>query len=81
MTAIEIKSELHLLIDSIEDTAILKAIGLLLKKQAKHIETDIWDELPVQMQKSVERGLAQSEKGEFINHEDVMNEVKKRYGI
>jgi len=81
MTTFEIKSELHKLIDSIEDTEILKAIRLILKKQLKHKEDDFWNILPDKIKGSVEKGLLQADKGDLRDNKLVMNDIKEKYKI
>ena len=81
MTTFEIKSELHKLIDSIEDTEILKAIRLILKKQVKHKEDDFWNILPDKIKESVEKGLLQADKGDLKDHKLVLNDIKEKYKI
>ena len=81
MTTLQVKSELHKIIDSIDDISILKAIRLLLQKDLTKEEIDFWDTLPNDIKKSIEQGIYQADAGELVSHESVMNEVKEKYNI
>jgi len=80
MDTIELKSYLHELIDNIEDNNILNAVYLLLAKlQSKSEEKDFWDDLPEHVKVGIEEGLAQSERGEGIPHNEVMKQIRAKY--
>ncbi len=74
------KTGLLKLIDNIEDNNVLNAVYLLLAKlQSNAKENDFWDELPEQVKVGIEEGLAQSERGEGIPHNEVMKQIKANY--
>lgn len=75
MNNVELKSDLHSLIDKVEDTTILNAIRAILSKEVK--EGDFWEELPLSVQSSVKRGMEQSKRGETKPHSEVMKKYKK----
>nr|NQU91290.1 hypothetical protein [Bacteroidota bacterium] len=75
MGNIDIKSDLHTLIDRTNDLQVLEAIKVLL--YSKVDEQDFWDTLPESQKKSIERGLEQSSKGETKPHEEVMKKYEK----
>lgn len=79
MDAIELKSDLHNLIDRVNDLSILNAIKTLLGKQV--VAEDWWDELPKSVQESIEEGLKQSKGGNTIANDLVINEFKEKYGL
>jgi hypothetical protein len=79
MDAVEIKSDLHKLIDKVNDISVLSAIKTLLSKQV--VADDWWDELPENVQESIEIGLKQSKEGNTIAHDVVMNDIKAKYGL
>ena len=81
MTAIQVRTELHQLIDTIEDIGILNAIKILLQKQSKPNKYDFWDMLPSQIQDSINTGINQAEEGKTENHEEVMKEVITKYKL
>ncbi len=55
MNSVELKSDLHDLIDRVNDITILNAVKSILNKQVSVV--DYWDELPVNVQKSALRGM------------------------
>ncbi len=73
MNTIELKSDLHKLIDRVNDATILNAIKTILSKQVN--EVDFWDELPLDVQESIKRGMNQAKNGETKLH----TEVRKKY--
>ena len=75
MDNVELKSDLHSLIDKVEDTTILNAIKAILSKEVK--EGDFWEELPLRVQESVKRGMEQAKKGESAPHSEVMKKYEK----
>ncbi len=79
MNTIELKTDLHNLIDKINDVNILNAIKVLLSKKTK--EFDWYDELDSEQKKSIEQGLNELDNGEGIPNESVMAEVRKLYKI
>ncbi len=81
MTTIQVKSQLHQLIDTIDDVRILNAIKLLLQKQVQTKEHDFWENLPIEVKQSIERGIEQADNGELISHETVMEEIKNKYNF
>jgi predicted transcriptional regulator len=56
-----------------EDKEVLKYIKALFETRT----TDWWDGLPKEVQKSIEIGLKQAEKGETVPHDQVMKKYKK----
>lgn len=71
----DIKSDLHALIDKTTDLQILEAIRVLLHKKTD--EPDFWDALPESQKESIERGLAQAERGETKPHDEVVKKYEK----
>ncbi|MCU0390663.1 MAG: hypothetical protein MUE81_06060 [Thermoflexibacter sp.] len=65
-----LRYELHEMIDLVGDESILHAIRLLLRREA-----DFWLTISSAERQAVETGLAQLEKGEYVEH----NTVKKIY--
>ncbi len=55
------------------NAALINHIKALFETQ----NVDLWDEMPEDVRKSVERGLKQSESGETKSHEQVMKKYKK----
>jgi predicted transcriptional regulator len=68
------KLELVQLIISTEKPSILQKVEDVFKKK-----TDWWDEVSEEERKSIEKGLAEADRGELIPHEQIMKELKARY--
>lgn len=71
------KIELLKLILETEDEAIIQELKVVFKKQ----EVDFWDELPDHVKAGINRGLEDVATGRVQKHEDVMLEIKTKYGI
>ena len=63
MSTIELRSNLHKLIDQINDDAVLQAHLTLLSRELTQQSGDFWDELSPIQQASIDRGLADLEAG------------------
>ena len=63
MSNIELRSQLHQLIERIEDNAVLQAHLVLLSRETTVRTEDFWDELSADQQASIDRGLADLESG------------------
>ena len=72
------KLELVQLILNTEKPAILARVEAILKKEQA---SDWWDELSQAEQESIEKGLAEADKGELIPHEEVMKEARSKYNL
>ncbi len=79
MDAIELKSDLHNLIDKVNDTSILMTIRNILSKQTE--ESDWYDQLSESERKLIDQGLAEADSGDLIPHQEVMREVKAKYNF
>jgi len=75
MNAMDLKSDLHSLIDRVNDTTILNAIKAILSAQLK--ENDLWEELPLNVQESVKKGIEQAQSGNTKAHPEVMKNYEK----
>jgi hypothetical protein len=75
----EIKSDLHKLIDFIEDFNLLKAIYLLLATNEKVKEkSDFWFELPDNLKIEIEEAIEEADSGKFIPHDEAMKQIKEK---
>jgi predicted transcriptional regulator len=70
------KLELVQLILNTEKSAILAKVEAVLKKEEI---ADWWDEISQEERESIEKGLAEADKGELIPHEEVLKEVRSKY--
>lgn len=72
------KLELVQLILNTDRPSLLDKVSQLLSQEK---ETDWWDELPLSVQKSIDEAIEQADRGETISHEEVMKEVRLKYGL
>jgi predicted transcriptional regulator len=72
------KLEIVQLILNTQKPAILKKVEDVLKKEKV---TDWYDEISEAERQSIEKGLAEADRGELIPHEEVMKEVKAKYNL
>jgi len=70
------KLELVQLIINTEKPSILQKVEDVFKNKA-----DWWDKISEDERKSIEKGLAEADRGELIPHEQVMQELKARYKL
>lgn len=75
MDVIELRTDLHDMIDKITDGNILKAVKILLSGKTV-AKTDWWDTISGEERAEIEQGLAEADKGEVISHEEVMEKYK-----
>ena len=75
MDVIELKSDLHILIDKVNDLNTLNAIKEILSAEVK--DKDFWKELPLNVRESVKRGMEQAQSGKTKAHTEVMKTYKK----
>ena len=80
MTTSEIKTDLHFLIDNINDESILNAVRTILKKQIK-TKTDWADELNEDLRKELNESILEANKGIVISHTEAMKQIKIRYNL
>ena len=76
MKTVELKTEIHELVEKVTDTQLLSAIKILL---SKGINSDWWEEMSKEEKQAVEKGLRESIAGELIPHNIVMEEIKEKY--
>ncbi|RLD61351.1 MAG: hypothetical protein DRJ05_02815 [Bacteroidetes bacterium] len=77
MDTIELKADLHSMIDQVNDTRLLQAIRALISRGSG--ETDWFDDLSKEEQGLLEQGIRESDNGEFISHNEILKEVKEKY--
>ncbi|PWK27293.1 hypothetical protein LV89_01606 [Arcicella aurantiaca] len=72
MTTIELKSNLHLLIDRISDNSVLEAYHTLLKREVKEVG-DFWDDLTNAQKEDIKAGIDDLKAGRKKPLSEVMN--------
>ena len=76
MDVIELRTDLHNMIDKISDSNILLAVKTLLSSNNLN-QTDWWETINVTERAEIEQGIKEAERGEVIPHEEVMEKYKK----
>jgi predicted transcriptional regulator len=74
MNTLELKSELHQLIDSLEDEAVLQSFYTLLIRQ-QNAPSDFWEKLNQMQKADIEAGIADLDAGKAKK----IAEVLKKY--
>lgn len=72
------KLELVQMILNTDRPNLLEKVSQILKQEE---EADWWDELPISVQQAIEVGIKEADRGETTPHEEVMEEVRLKYGI
>jgi predicted transcriptional regulator len=72
------KLELVQMILNTDRPNLLEKVSQILQQEQ---EADWWDDLPVSVQQAIEAGSKEADRGETTPHEEVMKEVRSRYGI
>ncbi len=75
MNPTQLKTDLHNLIDKVNDTNLLNAIKEILSKQVNDV--DFWDDLPLSVRESIKKGMVQAENGQTKGHSEVMKKYDK----
>lgn len=76
MDVIELRTDLHNMIDKITDSNVLNAVKTLLAGKSAS-QSDWWEAISENERAEIEQGLAEAERGEVIPHEEVMSKYKK----
>ena len=77
MNATELKQNIHLLIDSIENENLLASFYDLIKKRSSAEEGQLWHRLSNQEQEELITSLNESENPDYLISND---EMKKKHG-
>ena len=62
MSATDLRTNLHILIDKMEDESVLQAHLTLLSRQFQE-QTDFWDKLDTPTKQAINKGIRQAEMG------------------
>jgi len=76
MDVIELRTDLHNMIDKITDRDILNAVKTILKGKTAR-QNDWWETLSDEERAEIEEGVSQADSGEVIPHEEVMEKYSK----
>ncbi len=76
MDVIELRADLHNMIDKITDSNVLNAVKTLLSVKTIS-QPDWWDTISDEERREIEQGIAEADRGEVIPHGEVMAKYKK----
>ena len=76
MDYIELRTDLHNMIDKITDSKVLNAVKTLLSDKSIS-KADWWETIDKDERAEIEQGLAEAEKGEVTPHEEVLAKYNK----
>ena len=76
MDTLTLKSELHILIDHLQDEEVLKAVKTLLGRSI-NIENDFWNELSEEDKAGIRKGAEDIKAGRVHTYEEVFS----KYGL
>jgi len=80
MDIVELRTDLHNMIDKISDSNVLNAIKTLLTGKTA-IQSDSWDEVSEQDRKAIEEGLEQLDRGEYLTRSEVREKIQEKYKL
>jgi len=75
MDSAQIRQRIHEYVDQADDRFLTLVNGMIEADK----EQDWWDDIHPNLQASIDRALAQSERGESRPHKDVMAEIRAKY--
>jgi len=76
MDVIELRTDLHNMIDKISDSNVLNAVKTLLSGKAVS-QADWWDTISEEERAEIKQGMEDSNKGDVLSHDEVMAKYKK----
>lgn len=76
MNVVELRSNLHSMIDKVTDSKVLYAIQTLLAATTLN-ENDWWDTISGDERSEIEQGICEADNGDVIAHDEVMEQFKK----
>lgn len=68
---------IEMLLNTQKEQVLQKIKDILEQETGK----DFWDELDTEDQKAINKGLEQLDKGQYVSHESVRNEIKNRFNF
>ncbi len=81
MDSIQLKTDLHRLIDQIEDSRLLQAVHTILAREVGQDQPVDWDQLSTAEKQAISEGLDDIAKGHVSSHEEVMSRIKSKFGL
>ena len=80
MNALELKSDLHQLIDSANDLNILQAIKIILSKDSIK-QMDWADSIDNSLKEELEISINEADEGKTMSHTHAMQQIHRRYQL
>lgn len=78
MDTIELKSDLHSLIERANDLSVLQAIKVILSKES--LRSNDWAEtLSDSLKEELEASIEEADQGTTVSHAEAMQQIKNRY--
>lgn len=77
MNTLDLKSNLHNLIDSIQEDVVLEALQDVIQSFIKKEEPELWKSLSEAEKNAIEEGLTQAEAGLVVSHKEVKSKYAK----
>ena len=80
MNVLELRSDLHHLIDNVTDEGILQAIKVILSKQSRPSRD--WSEmLSDSLRSELEASISEADQGKVVSHDEAVRQIKTRYNL
>ena len=80
MNAIELKSDLHQLIERVNDHSVLEALKVILSKGSVR-KGDWADSLNHSQKEELEASIEEADQGKTIPHAEAMEQIRNRYNL
>ncbi len=80
MNAIDLKSDLHQLIEKANDLNILQAVKVILSKESVR-NTDWADTISDSLREELEASIEEADQGKTISHADARQQIRNRYNL
>lgn len=74
----ELKSDLHQMIDNVNDEDTLYQIRSILEGQTEP-EHDWYDDISDEMRAAIEEGIADADAGRVFSHDEAMKMIREKY--
>ncbi len=81
MDSIQLKTDLHRLIDQIQDNRLLQAVHMILAREARQDQLVEWDQLSEDEKQAISEGLEDIDQGRISSHEEVMSRIKAKFNL
>jgi hypothetical protein len=80
MNAVQLKTDLHNLIDKADDLNILQAVKIILAKESR-TQIDWAETISISLKEELEASIEEADQGKNISHEEAMRQIKNRYDL